>query len=158
MATQSLNTFREDIFWGNPQSNPETAITATTYYPASGSFFDVAGFRRFAFLVHAGALNSTLTLQVRQDTSATVTAGVKDITGATVAIDATTGDTQQFSIEVNTSQLDTANGYHYVSLYVTGASGSDDYAAIFYIAYGATNSPVTQTSNYPAANAVAVLA
>lgn len=157
MATQSLNTFYEDIFWGNAQANPETAIADTTYYPASTLFFNVSGFEQFTYLIKVGGIDSATTFQVRQDTSATVTGSVKDVTGAVVVV-GTGDDGEQFSITVNTDQLDVANGFIYVTLYATGAAGSNDYAAITFLAYGARNYPVTQTSNYPSGNAVNLLA
>lgn len=149
--------FLEEIYVGRAQTNPETAIADTTYYPASGSFFDVSGFERFGFLIQVGAVDSALTFQVRQDTSATATGSIKDVTGALEVV-GTGDDGETFFIEVNTDQLDGANGFHYVTLYGTGAAGGNDYAAIQFLAWGAKTKPVTQPASLPAANITRLLA
>lgn len=133
--------------------NTETAIAATTYYPASGSFIDLADVGRACFRIQVGALTTALTFQVRQDTSATATGSIKDVTGATVTV-AATDDNKVFTIEFSTELLDTANGFRYVSLYATGAAGGDDYAAVSFMGLRPRHMPVTQPAAYPAANRV----
>jgi hypothetical protein len=88
-----------------------------------------------------------LTFTVRQDTSATATAGVKAITDAAVVI-GTDDDNKWASIEVQCNKLDIANGYRYVSLYATGGAGSNDYAAIVFIGHRAGEAPVVQSASY----------
>jgi len=119
--------------------NTEDAITATQY-PASGSFIDVSAYKRFAFLIAAGALNSALTCKVQQATANNGT--LKDITDATVTIGAT-GDDKWYLIEVETNHLDINNSYKYVALDVAGAAGGDDYGAILFFGF-AEYRPVTQ--------------
>ena len=131
----------DDVFI--KQLNVEDALVTATYYPASAAFIDVMDFDRFAFLVPAGVLDSATVLQVKQDTSPTVTAGVKDITGATLTI-AADGDDKWYLIEVDTSELDSPNGFRYVSLYVTGPAGGNDYGAIMFFGFGKGEVPVTQ--------------
>ena len=137
------------------QLNVEDALTATVY-PASGSFIDMTNHRHIVFLVTVGALDSELTLQVGQDTSATQTASIKDVSGATVTIEATDDD-QTFAIEVEDAKLDLANGFRYVTLSVAGAAGANDYAAITAIGWNERHEPVTQPSDFPAANSVRVV-
>jgi hypothetical protein len=137
--------------------NVEDPITDTTYYPASGSFIDVSGYERFVFQIMAGGLDTETTFAVRQDTSATVTGSVKIVTGATVVV-AALGDDKLYTIEVSSDQLDLANGFHYVSLYSTGAAGGNDYAAISFHGLNPRNEPVTQPATTPAAGQILVTA
>jgi hypothetical protein len=123
------------------QLNAEDALAAALY-PTSTNFIDVQDFDRFAFLIAAGALDSALTLQVQQDTSATST-DLKDVDGAVVTI-AATGDDKWYLIEVDTSKLDSNNGFHYVTLEVAGPAGGNDYGAILFFGFGKGSRPVTQ--------------
>jgi hypothetical protein len=122
------------------QLNVEDAV-AVASYPASGSFIDVSQYERFAFLVAAGALDSELTFQVQQADA--VNGTPKDVTGAVVVVPAD-GDDKWYLVEVQTSRLDSNNGYRYVSLKATGAAGGNDYAAIFFFGLTPGLSPVTQ--------------
>jgi hypothetical protein len=123
------------------QLNTNAAVTVAKL-PASTAFIDVSEFNRFAFLIGAGALNSALTFQVQQDTSATATAAIKDITGAVVVVPAD-GDDKWSLIEVQTDHLDINNDFRFVTLNNTGAAAGDDYAAIYFLGFGA-KVPVTQ--------------
>ena len=146
-----MRTFYENIKVVRAQTNPETAIADTTYYPASGSFIDVRGFEMCTFHIQVGAITTATTFQVRQDTSATVTASVKALTDALEVV-GTGDDGEDFLVEFETKKLDTANGFNFVSLYSTGASGADDFAAIQCYLQNARDLPVTQGSNLPTAN------
>jgi hypothetical protein len=127
-------------------NNFNTAIAATTYYPASASFIDVSNFERFVFLIEMGTLDTALTFTVMQ--ASAIDGSPKALTNA-AAIVIGTGDGDKWaSIEVTTDQLDGANGYHFVSLYGTGASGSNDYACITFIGYRARHVPVSQSASY----------
>jgi hypothetical protein len=134
--------------------NTEDAL-AVAKYPASASFIDVSNWNRFAFLIGAGALTTATVCQVQQDTSATQTAGIKNVTGATVTI-GTGDDDEAFVIEVETSRLDVKNGFRYVTLDITGPAGGDDYGAIFFLGLEPRHLPVTQPAAFPAANSVVV--
>jgi hypothetical protein len=123
-------------------NNFNTAIVDGNF-PASTAYIDVSEFERFVFLVHAGTLNSALTLQVEQDTSATETASIKVVTGATDIV-GTSDDDDVFMIEVETARLDIANGFRYVTLDVAGAGGGDDYLDIIFIGVNPRREPVTQ--------------
>lgn len=131
--------------------NVEDALTAKEY-PASGSYIDVSGFERFAFLIAAGALDSELTCQVQQ--AATISGTAKDVTGAVVTVPAD-GDDKWYMVEVQTDNLDSNNGYNYVTLDVTGPAGSNDYAAIIFLGLNPRKIPVTQGATFGAATAVA---
>lgn len=116
-------------------------------FPASGSFEEVGNYTHFAFLIFLGTLDSELTAQVYQDTSATETGSIKVITGA-VATLAATDDNKWASIEVETAKLDIQNSFHFVTLNIAGAAGANDYAAIVFMAWNARHAPVTQVANY----------
>lgn len=124
------------------QLNTGAALTVAKM-PVSTAFIDVSGFDRFAFLIGAGALNSALTFQVQQDTSATQTAAIKDITGA-VATVAADGDDHWALIEVQVDHLDINNDFRFVTLNNTGAAAGDDYGAVFFFGFGSGKIPVTQ--------------
>jgi hypothetical protein len=132
------------------QLNAEDALVAQNY-PLSGSYIDTREFTHFAFLMLMGALDSALTPQVIQDTSATETASVKNVTGAVESI-AADADDQTFSIEVETAKLDIGNDFRYVSLTMAGAAGGNDYGAIVFLGWNVREAPVTQPSTFPAAN------
>jgi len=136
----------DDAVYINPANNFNTALVDGVF-PASGSFIDVSNFTHFAFLVRVGTLNSALTLQVHQDTSATQTAGVKDVTGATLVV-AADDDNELKSIEVEASRLDVANNFRYVALDITGAAAGDDYLDILFLGWDARRMPVTQPAAY----------
>lgn len=122
------------------QLNIEDALAAGSY-PASGSYIDVSTVERFAFLIGAGALNTETVCKVQQATANNGT--LKDVTDATVTI-AATGDDKWYLIEVQTARLDINNSYKYVTLTVSGATGGDDYAAIFFLGLNPGYAPVTQ--------------
>ncbi len=123
-----------------------TAITDGNF-PASGSYIEVGEFQHFAYLVKYGTLDSALTAQVRQDTSATETASIKDITSAVITIGAT-DDGKWATIEVETARLDSNNLFHFVTLAVSGAAGANDFLDLAFLGWGARTRPVTQVANY----------
>lgn len=136
------------------QLNVEDVLTDSNY-PTSTSYIDVTNFTHFAFVVLAGTVDTELTLQVYQDTSATETASIKAITDATETIG--TGDSDEtFSVEVAVENLDIRNSFRYVTLTVSGVSGANDYAAIFFVGWNARHQPVTQPDSFPAANSTRV--
>lgn len=116
-------------------------------FPASGSFIDVSNFVHFCFKIFVGGLDSALTCQVEQDTSATQTGAIKDITGAVVVI-ADDDDNQWVIVEVETARLDIANGFRYVTLDVTGAAGGNDSLCVVFEGWMVRHAPVTQSANY----------
>jgi len=130
--------------------NSEDAITASNY-PVSTAYIDVSSYSHCAFLVGLGLLDSALTFQVYQDTSATETASIKILTGASEVTTATDDD-EVFLIEFATEALDSGNNFHYVTLTVTGAAGANDYGSIWFFGWNAKTLPVTQPSTFPATN------
>lgn len=116
-------------------------------FPASGSYIEVGEFQEFAYLVKYGTLDSELTAQVRQDTSATETASIKDITSAVITI-AAGDDGKWATIDVETARLDGNNLFHFVTLAVSGAGGANDFLDIAFLGWGARTRPVTQVANY----------
>jgi hypothetical protein len=129
---------------------PDDALVAQNY-PASGSYIDVSNYTHFAFMISLGAVDSALTPQVKQDTSATETASIKNISGAAESILATDDD-DVFMIEVETARLDLANSFRYVTLNMAGAAGANDYGTIHFFAWNARKMPVTQPSTFSSGN------
>ena len=78
-----------------------------------------------------------------QDTAATAAGDIKVVTGALLTVGAT-DDNDLFALEVTQDQLDMNNDFRYVTLKVGGATGSDDYAAVFAIGIKKGQIPVTQ--------------
>lgn len=134
-------------------NNFNTAIVDGNF-PASTAYVDVTEFTHFVFLVRVGTLNSALTLQVKQDTSATETASIKSVTGATLVI-AADDDNEIKSIEVESAKLDLANGFRYVTLAVSGAGGGDDYLDVLFLGRLPRRMPVTQSAAYSEAVVIA---
>ncbi len=121
-------------------------VLADAYYPASGSFIDMAGYQRIVFLIGLDTI-VTPDFEVYQDTSATATAGIKAVSGA-AKTDVVTGDDGKWmTIEVDASKLDINNSFRYVTLKVSGTGGADN-AAIFALRYAAGEEPVTQPAGY----------
>lgn len=147
-----IKTFSEELYLA-PANNFNTAISDGNF-PASASYIDVAQFEKFVFQIRAGTLDSALTCQVKQDTSPTETAGIKNITGATVTVGAT-DDNKLFTIEVEVRKLDINNGFRYVTLAVSGAAGGNDYLSINFIGINPDVIPVTQPATYASAVIVA---
>lgn len=139
MAT--VKTVYEDVYV-YPCNVPNTAIVDGEF-PASGSYIDVGDFEHCAFIIVAGDLDSALTCQVQQ--AATSTGTAKDLTGAQWVI-GTNDDGKVGVIEFKPAALDINNGYNYVTLDITGASGND-YAAVTFLGF-AKGKPVTQSSTY----------
>jgi hypothetical protein len=121
------------------------AALAVAKLPVSTAFIDVSQFERFAFLIAVGAIDDAVTFQLQEDTSATQTAGVQDVTDAKVIVPAL-GDDKWYLLEVQTDQLTKSGGYHYVTLNVTGVVDADDIATVFFLGYN-TKAPVTQGSD-----------
>jgi hypothetical protein len=143
----------DDNFYVVAGNNFNTAIVDGKF-PASTAFVDVSEFTSVVFLIRVGTLTSALTCAVNQDTSATQTASIKVVTGASLVV-AADDDNEIKSIEVETAKLDIANGFRYVTLDVTGAGGSDDYLDIMVIGKQPRRAPVTQPAGYSEAVVVA---
>lgn len=122
-------------------------------FPASGSYIDVSDFERFAFVISAGfGLDSVLTCQVQQ--AATISGTAKDITGAVWVMGAT-DDGKWAVIDVETRKLDLNNGYNYVTMDITGASGND-YCHVLFLGFNGGSKPVTQSVTYFDTSAIVV--
>ncbi len=146
-------SFTKEIYF--KQLNVETALAAANY-PLSTAYIDVSAFERFGFLIQVGATDSVLGFQVKQDTSATETANIKNIAGAVVAPGAG-DDNTDFFIEVGTDQLDTVNGFKYVTLAAIGGTGND-YASITFVGWAARDKPVTQPATFTSTHLASVVA
>jgi hypothetical protein len=125
-----------------------TAIAAGNF-PASTAYIDVSNFTHFCFKIFAGTLDTALVCQVKQDTSATETASIKDVTGATLTV-GTGDDNEWMIIEVEVAKLDINNNFRYVTLAVGGAAGSNDYLCIVFEGWAVRHVPVTQPAGYSA--------
>lgn len=115
-------------------------------FPASASFISVEPFPWWIFLIRAGTLDSALTVQLQQDTSATQTGSIKNITGAVVTVGAT-DDNELFFIEIEVmAALDIGNDFTHVTLDITGAGGANDFLDIIALGRHAKTAPVTQAA------------
>jgi hypothetical protein len=127
--------------------NEEDAVANNAYFPASGSFVDVTGYARFAYILSAGAIDNadTFLFTVYQDKSATATASIAVITGALHSFAGTDDDTQAV-IEVETAKLTLDSTFRYVTIRATGVTGSD-YCAITFLGLQPRSAPVSQESS-----------
>ena len=133
-----ITTFSEQVYV-KAANTPSTAIVDGKF-PASGSFYDVSDYERFAFLIVAGGSDTELVCQVEEADAANGTP--TDISGATVTVGAS-DDGEVFIIEVETRKM-TLTGKRYVTLDVSGQSGSNDYLAILFLGINPGAMPVTQ--------------
>lgn len=124
-----------------------TAVTAADRMPASGSFIDMQGFDHGVFLIGVGTLDTATTLAVYEDTSATETASIQAISGASQLV-AATDDDKWLTIEFNANQMDRANSFRYVTLVSSGGAGSNDYLCVFFLGFAARKEPVSKATNY----------
>jgi len=147
--------FDKEFFAGHyiKQLNPPEDALSAALYPLSGSFFDVADYEAFAFVILIGGLDTQLTFQVHQDTSATATGDIKDIADAAVVVPAD-GDDKWYGIYVDTQMLDLNNGFRYVTLDVTGPTGND-YGTMLFVGIKKGEIPVTQPSSGVGSNGAA---
>lgn len=122
-------------------------------YPASTGYIDVTEYESFVFLIGLDTI-ATPNFAVYQDTSATETASIKAVTGASKTDVVTGDDGKWFSIEVESSRLDVANNFRYVTLTVTGTGGADN-ACIWFFGRNPRREPVTQHANFLEAVVVA---
>lgn len=123
--------------------------------PVSTAYIDVSGYHRFGFIVWAGALTSAVTAQVKQDTSATETASIKNITDAAKVI-AATDDNKFCIIEVDAAKMDINNGFDHVTLALSGGAGGDDYIGAMFFGIG-KKVPVTNGATQITSGLVAVV-
>ena len=133
-----LNSIGEDLYF----QTLEAGLTglADGKYPASGSFIDASKYERFAFYVALDVIADAVDLKVQQATA--VNGTPKDVTNAAKTDIANTDDQKQVLIEVETAHLDINNDYRYVTLDVSGISGTSN-ASIFFIGVPKKR-PVTQ--------------
>jgi len=128
-------------------NNFNTAVSAADRMPASASFIDLAGIDHAVFLVKVGTLNTATTLQVYQDTSATETASIKVVTGASQLV-AADDDNKWLTIEFNANQIDRTNGFRYVTLVSSAGAGGDDYLCVFFLGFKDRKQPVAKNASY----------
>ena len=104
-----ITTFQEQVY--ALKCNDFNTAIVDGKFPASGSFIDVSDYERFAFVIHAGTLDSALTCTVNEATAADGTpqavTGASDIVGAT-------DDNDLFIIEVETRKLSRNDDYQFV--------------------------------------------
>jgi hypothetical protein len=130
-------------------NDPGVALNVAKY-PASGAFIDVSDYDYFEFFIAAGSVADALTMQVEEATAADGTPS--DISGAVTTF-GTDEDNEQKSIVVETRKMTINSGYRYVTLDVTGPSGTN-HAMIQFRAWRKGSEPVTQHTDYSAQVAV----
>lgn len=129
------------------------ASATDTYYPASGSFIDMADAEKVVFHVYCEDVGAP-DFQVWQDKSATATGDIKVVTSAAKTDVAAGDDGKWFSIEVAAQNLDINNDFRYVTLAASNTGGTS-YCAIMAIPYPCGTQPPTQSALYYAKVAVA---
>ena len=125
------------------QINSADVVLAAGAYPASGSYIDVSGLHRIAFLIAPGTLGAQQTWQVQQATTNNGT--LKDVTGAVVIV-AANGDGKPCVLEVGVDKLDINGGYKFVTLLNTGGAAGN-YTSLIFLGWG-KRIPVMQDANY----------
>lgn len=116
---------------------------AVAKYPLSGSFISVEPFPWHVFVVTVGTLDSALTLQLQQDTSATQTGDIKNVTGAVLSIGAG-DDNDVFVLEIEAMAALDLTEFTHITLNVTGPAAANDFASIVHYGCHAKIKPVTQ--------------
>jgi len=122
-------------------------IGATGTVPAS--YVDAGLYERFVILIGAGDMGTsgTIDAQVVQATAAAGT-GSKNITGAAITQLVTATDDDSFvTIEVQSDQLDLANGFNHVSVTITIGGAACNVVAYF-LGLNPRSVPVTQPATY----------
>jgi hypothetical protein len=121
-------------------------IASNAYYPASGSFLDMSGFGAIMFLIDLRDLADAIDVEVYQAPTAS-SGSAKAVTSASKTDILATDDGEMISIEVGADQLDLDGGFRYVSLKVSGVSGTN-YIDIHALKFRAGLQPVTQPATY----------
>lgn len=136
-----IRSFKEQVY---VQQVSPPAVTTTATVPAS--YIDVTNFERFVFLISAGALGTSATVdaQVVQATAAAGT-GSKNITGAAITQLTDTDDNKWVAVEVQSDQLDIANDFRYVAITVTVANTAT--LEVLFIGLNPRRVPVTASGD-----------
>ena len=135
-------TFSEEV--KDQQLNTVNVALTNSKYPVSGSFIDVGNYERFVIRMAGGSMPDAVVAQIEQATAANGTP--KDITGA---VQTFADDNEVREIEVLVNKLDINNGYRYITVDVTGVSGSD-YASLEFFGILPNSQPVTQPDSFDA--------
>lgn len=122
-------------------------IAENAYYPPHASFLDMSDFQDIMFLVDLRDLADAIDMEVYQSTTTGSAGTPKAITGAAKTDIAATDDGEMISIEVGADQLDINNDYRYVTLKVSGVSGSN-WIDIHALQFKPKAQAVTQPATY----------
>lgn len=115
------------------------AVVATVDPDAYGTgeqnsdYIDMQDFERVLFIVMAGTLGSSATLDVQiEQATDTSDTGLKDITGKVITqlTEAGTDSDKQAIIEVKQSDLDIAGGFRYIRAECTLGAATSDYGLV----------------------------
>ena len=117
-------------------------------YPASTGYVDTNGYDHVCFLVGLDTI-ATPDFAVYKDTSATETANIAAVSGASKTDVVTGDDGKWFTIEFPVAALaPTATlAFRYITLKVSGTAGGDK-ANIWLFMYRSREVPVTQHTNF----------
>lgn len=134
-----FNLAEKIVHGGTASLLVETALT-NAYYPATGYYIDVSGYEWVNVVVMLGTIADTVKFELKQMESLTGTADTIDGTAMahTIAAD---DDGEILLFHLETARL--AADHHFVSLQVSGNSGSNFGAILFFLG-GARHEPVTQ--------------
>lgn len=131
---------------GSAGSGSAGRVLANQYYPATGSFLGAADYGTTMFLVSLNDIADALDFEVYESTTSGST-GAQAITGAAKTDVVATDDGKWFSIEVGADQLDLADDFAYLTLKVSGVSGTN-IGEIFALQFKPGYQPVTQPAAY----------
>jgi len=137
-----IDTFFEEVYI---QQVKDPAVTTTGTLPAS--YINVGDYERFAFLLQLGATDQTTDFKVVQATAAAGT-GSKDVSGAVITQFGATDDNKQAIIEVETKKLDINNGFYFVAVTSTIATGTSTTLAILFFGINPHSVPVSQPAAF----------
>lgn len=132
-----IRRFSENIYFKSLVS-PGALSNATTAYT------DTIDHERWTFLILVGTTDRTSsTIKVVQATDASGT-GAKDVTGAALTTGAVTANANKiFTIEVERSRLDIANGYSYLALSINNSGGTATNGAVVLLGHRSRMLPPT---------------
>lgn len=111
----------------------------------STDYVDLQSFRKAMFVVLAGVIASSGTLDFKlQEATSSTGAGAQDITGKSITQMATGDNDKQAIVNVNVEEL--SSGYRYVKGVMTLTAAGADAGAVAFAAHGRFTDAATSTS------------
>lgn len=137
-----IKTLFEEVY---RQQVKDPVVLTTGTYPAA--YINVGDYERFAFVLELGVTDQTTDFKVVQATASAGT-GSKDVAGAVITQFSATDDNKQAIIEVETKKLDINNGFYFVAVTATIATGTTTTASIVFYGVNPHSVPVSQPAAF----------